>query len=323
MIRAVNLVKLFGDFAAVGDVTFTVQQGEVVVLLGPNGAGKTTTVRMLAGILRPTSGRAVIAGRDVAEEPIAVREMVGLLTEFPGLYDRMTALDYLHFFGALQGLAPARYRERAEQLLRRFEVWEARRLRLGEYSKGMRQKVALARALMHEPPVLLLDEPTSAMDPGSARLVRESIAELKQAGRTLLICTHNLTEAELLADRVAIIRSGKIIALDTAHRLRRQLLGAPQMELRLHGSLDGVLPSLQEVVQVTEHGPTWLRYLAPDPETLNPRVLRQLGELGAEVVTLSEVERGLEEVYLSIVSAGAEALSETASLLQRRGETLK
>jgi ABC-2 type transport system ATP-binding protein len=320
MIEALNLFKIFGDFVAVSDVTFTVGEGEVVVLLGPNGAGKTTTVRMLAGILRPTRGRAVIAGHDVSAEPIAVREIVGLLTELPGLYDRMTALDYLHFFGALQGLSPARQRERAEQLLRRLEIWEARRLRLGEYSKGMRQKVALARAILHDPPVLLLDEPTSAMDPGSARLVRESIAELKQAGRTLFICTHNLTEAELLADRIAIIRSGKIIALDTARRLRRQLLGAALMEVRLNGPLDGFLPALQDLVPVAGHGPTWLRYLAPEPEALNPLVLRRLGELGAEVVTLSEVTQGLEEVYLSIVSAGEEALSETASLLQRRGE---
>lgn len=322
MIEAIHLDKYFGDFAAVSNVTFTVGEGEVLVLLGPNGAGKTTTVRMLAGILRPTRGRAVIAGRDVAEDPIAVREMVGLLTELPGLYDRMTALDYLRFFGALQGLSPARQQERSEQLLRRLDIWDARRLRLGEYSKGMRQKIALARALLHEPPVLLLDEPTSAMDPGSARLVREEIGALKQAGRTLFICTHNLSEAEFLADRIAIIRGGKVIVLDTAQRLRRQLLGAPLMELRLRGSMDGILPALQEMAQVTEHGPTWLRYLAPEPETLNPRLLQRLGALGAEVVTLSEVTQGLEEVYLRIVSAGTEALSETASLLQRRGETL-
>jgi ABC-2 type transport system ATP-binding protein len=319
MIEAINLIKTFGDLIAVSDVTFTVGQGEVVVLLGPNGAGKTTTVRMLAGILRPTQGRAVIAGHDVAVEPIAVRALVGLLTEFPGLYDRMSALDYLHFFGALQGLSRAQQRDRAESLLRRFEVWEARRLRLGEYSKGMRQKVALARALLHDPPVLLLDEPTSAMDPGSARLVRECITELKQAGRTLFICTHNLTEAELLADRIAIIRAGRIIALDTAANLRRQLLGAPVMEVRLSGPLDGLVSAVQELVQVTEHGPAWLRYVAPEPETVNPLVLRRLGELGAGVVTLSEVARGLEDVYLRIVSAGEEALSETEALLQRRG----
>ena len=320
MIEAINLVKTFGDFLAVGDVTFTVGQGEVVVLLGPNGAGKTTTVRMLAGILRPTRGRAVIAGHDVAEEPVVVREVVGLLTELPGLYDRMTALDYLDFFGALQGIPRSEARERTERLLRRFEVWEARKLRLGEYSKGMRQKVALTRALLHDPPVLLLDEPTSAMDPGSARLVRESILDLKQAGRTLFICTHNLTEAELLADRIAIIRAGRVIALDTAANLRRQLLGPPEMEVRLKGPLDWSIPELQDLVQVTNRGATWLRYLAPDPEALNPQVLRRLAALGGEVVLLSEVGHGLEDVYLRIVSAGDEALSETDALLQRRGE---
>ncbi len=323
MIEAQGLVKIFGDFIAVSDVAFHVAPGEVVVLLGPNGAGKTTTVRMLSGILRPTRGRAIIAGHDVAEEPIAVRQMVGLLTEFPGLYDRMNPFDYLCFFGALEGLGRARRRARAEELLRRFELWEARRLRLGEFSKGMRQKAALARALLHDPPVLLLDEPTSAMDPGSARLVREYILELKQAGRTLFICTHNLTEAEALADRIAIIRMGRIVALDTAANLRRSLIGPPQMEVRLGGPLDGVAQALQDLVEVVDIGPTWLRYLAPAPEALNPQVLRRLGEAGADVVTLSEVPTGLEDVYLRIVSAGDESLSETAALLQRRGERIR
>jgi ABC-2 type transport system ATP-binding protein len=323
MIEAQGLVKIFGDFVAVSEVTFHVGRGEVVVLLGPNGAGKTTTVRMLSGILRPTRGRAIIAGHDVAEEPIAVRQMVGLLTEFPGLYDRMNPLDYLRFFGALEGLSRPQQCARAEELLRRFDLWDARRLRLGEFSKGMRQKAALARALLHDPPVLLLDEPTSAMDPGSARLVREYIQELKQAGRTLFICTHNLTEAEILADRIAIIRMGRIIALDTPDNLRRSLLGPPQMEVRLGGPLDGVAQRLQDLVEVVDTGSTWLRYLAPEPETLNPQVLRRLGEAGADVVTLSEVPTGLEDVYLRIVTAGDEALSETAALLQRRGEKMQ
>ncbi len=320
MIEASGLAKDFSGFLAVSDVSLDVRPGELVVLLGPNGAGKTTTVRMLAAILQPTRGRAVVAGHDVAADPLRVREKVGLLTEFPGLYDRMAAQEYLDFFGAIHGLSAARRRARSEELLRRFEVWDARRLRLGDFSKGMRQKVALARALVHDPPVLLLDEPTSAMDPGSARLVRECIAELKQAGRTLLICTHNLVEAEVLADRIAIIRLGRIIALDTPPNLRRRLLGPPVMELRLNGPLDGVGPALERIAQVVDQGPTWLRYLAPDPVEINPLVLRCMAEIGAEVVTLSEVPASMEEVYLRIVSAGDEALSETAALLHRRGE---
>jgi ABC-2 type transport system ATP-binding protein len=319
MIEAIGLAKDFAGFFAVSDVTMDVCAGELVVLLGPNGAGKTTTVRMLSAILSPTRGRAVVAGYDVAAEPLQVRANVGLLTEFPGLYDRMAAMDYLDFFGALQGLPVARRRARSEELLRRFDIWGARRLRLGEFSKGMRQKVALARSLLHDPSVLLLDEPTSAMDPGSARLVRECILELKQAGRTLLVCTHNLVEAELLADRIAIVRLGKIIAFDTPANLRRRLLGPPVMEVRLNGPLDGLEPALAQVVQVVDQGLTWLRYLAPEPAQLNPQVLRCLADLGAEVVTLSEVSSSLEEVYLHIVTAGDEALSETEALLQRRG----
>ena len=318
MIEALGLAKDFNGFEAVSDVTLSVAPGELVVLLGPNGAGKTTTVRMLAAILKPTRGRAIVAGYDVAERPETVRREIGLLTEFPGLYDRMTAMDYLDFFGAIQGMARSARRARAEELLRRFDIWEARRLRLGDFSKGMRQKVALVRALLHDPPVLLLDEPTSAMDPASARLVRECLADLREAGRTLFVCTHNLTEAEILADRIAIIRMGRIVALDTPHNLRRQLLGQPLMEVRLNGPGDGLLPAMEGLVTVVEQGANWFRYHTPEPERSNPQVLALLAGHGAEVITLSEVTPSLEEIYLQIVSAGDEALSETAALLQRR-----
>lgn len=321
MIEAVGLAKYFGTFPAVTEVTLDVREGEIVVLLGPNGAGKTTTVRMLSAILRPSRGRAVVAGHDVEEEPIAVRQQVGLLTEFPGLYDRMEAIDYLDFFGALQGLDSATRRARSEELLRYFELWEARHLRLGDYSKGMRQKIALVRALLHDPPVLLLDEPTSAMDPASARLVRESILKLKQTGHTLLICTHNLAEAELLADRIAIIRLGEIIAFDAAINLHRQLLGPPLMEIELSTPLDGVIDIAQEVVRIVDRGPNWLRYLAPRPRQVNPQVVHRLTDAGADIVTLREIPRSLEEVYLQIVKGGERARSEAEALLQQRGET--
>jgi len=320
MIEATGLVKYFGDFPAVTHVSLDVQEGEIVVLLGPNGAGKTTTVRMLSAILRPTRGRAVVAGYDVVKDPVAVRHQIGLLTEFPGLYDRMVALDYLDFFGAIQGLPLQERRARSEELLHYFELWETRHLRLGDYSKGMRQKIALVRAMLHDPAVLLLDEPTSAMDPASARLVREAILKLKRSGRTLLICTHNLAEAELLADRIAIIRLGKIIAFDTAVSLRRQLLGPPLMEVRLNGTLNGMIPEIAELVELADQGPDWLRYFAPEPQRLNPQVIRQLTALGMEVVTLSEVPRSLEEVYLRIVETGDEAMTEAKGLLHRRIE---
>ena len=301
VIRTEGLTKKFGDFVAVDGVTLTVPEGEVLALLGPNGAGKTTTVRMLASILKPTDGWATIAGYDVVKDARTVRRIVGLLTEFPGLYLRMRVLEYLDFFGQLQDLSPQQRQQRSQELLVRFKMWEARDLRLGEYSKGMRQKLALIRAMLHDPQVLFLDEPTSAMDPHSARLVRDCILDLRRERRTIIICTHNLAEAELLADRVAIIRRGQIVALGTLAELRAGLLGDPLLELRLAQSLDGLLPLLTELIDIEERGETWLRYRTAWPEVINPILIQRLAQEGTEVITLSEVPRSLEDVYLKIV----------------------
>jgi ABC-2 type transport system ATP-binding protein len=301
MIETFGLTKRFGDFVAVDGIDLSVREGEVLSLLGPNGAGKTTTVRMLASILKPTAGWARIAGYDTVRDSRTVRHTVGLLTEFPGLYLRMRGMEYLEFFGQLQGLSPAQCKERSEQLLRRFELWEARDQRTGQYSKGMRQKLALVRAMLHDPQVLFLDEPTSAMDPHSARLVREAISDLRRDRCTIVLCTHNLAEAEELADRIAIIRRGQIVAMGTSVELKNRLLGDPLLELHLAQSLDGLLPELEKLVQVQAHGDKWLRYAAAAPEEVNPRLVRHLAQLGASVVTLSQVPRSLEEVYLRIV----------------------
>jgi ABC-2 type transport system ATP-binding protein len=302
MIETAGLTKQFGDFTAVDGVDLSVREGEVLALLGPNGAGKTTTVRMLASILKPTAGWARIAGYDTVRDAKLVRHMIGLLTEFPGLYLRMKGRDYLDFFGQLQGLSPAQRVERSEQLLKRFELWEAADKRSGEYSKGMRQKLALVRAMLHNPQVLFLDEPTSAMDPHSAKLVRDAILELRRDRRTIILCTHNLNEAEMLADRIAIIRRGRIVALGTPAELKARLLGDPLLELRLAEPLDGLLSDLEDLLAIEGYGDTWLRYRTPDPERVNPRLLQRLAERGTPVVTLSEVPRSLEEVYLRIVN---------------------
>ncbi len=301
VIQTENLTKRFDQFTAVDRVTLEVAEGEVLALLGPNGAGKTTTVRMLASILNPSAGRATIAGYDTVRDARTVRHLIGLLTEFPGLYLRMRAMEYLDFFGELQGLTPRQRRERSEELLRRFEMWEARDQRLGEYSKGMRQKLALIRAMLHDPMVLYLDEPTSAMDPHSAKLVRDAIADLRRERRTIVLCTHNLAEAELLADRIAIIRRGQIIALGTFAELKSRLLGEPLLELRLAHSLDGLLPELSDLIRVETYGESWLRYRTSQPEVINPLLLRRLAEKKVGVITLSEVPRRLEDLYLKIV----------------------
>lgn len=302
MINAENLTKKFGDFIAVDQLSLSVPSGQVVALLGPNGAGKTTTVRMLAGILAPTSGRALVGGLDVARSPEQVRRRVGVLTEMPGLYLRMQAMEYLDFFGRLYGLSASQRQARAAALLSRFGMTDAVGKRLSEYSKGMRQKLALIRAMLHDPEILLLDEPTSAMDPQSAHLVRDAIAGLRNDRRAIILCTHNLAEAEALSDRIAIIRHGRLVAEGTLAVLTSQLLGPPLMELRLAASLDGLLPGLAQQVEIVERGDVWVRYRSENPVVENPRLLRWLADRGADVVTLSEVTRSLEDVYLQVVA---------------------
>jgi ABC-2 type transport system ATP-binding protein len=307
MIEAAGLTKRFESFLAVDGVNFDVESGEVMALLGPNGAGKTTIVRMLTSILKPSSGSARVAGFDVVREPGAVRRSVGVLTENPGLYMRMRSEEYLGFFGELYGMSPAQCRQRVAELLDRFGMREAAGKRLGEYSKGMRQKLALIRAMLHNPPVLLLDEPTSAMDPQSARLVRDAILGLRFEKRAVILCTHNLNEAELLADKIAMIQQGRIVAHGTVPQLKREWLGPALLELRVAGPLNGVANSLKDLVQVVAAGPDWLRYNADRPEAINPKVLQRLAAQQVPVVTLAEVPRSLEDVYLQVVGAARDA----------------
>ncbi len=305
MIEAEALTKQFGDFTAVQDVSLQVPEGEVLALLGPNGAGKTTTVRMLGSILKPTRGSARIAGFDTVAEARQVRQVIGLLTEFPGLYLRMKGLDYLGFFGELQGMPRDLIRSRSESLLKRFQLWDAHNKQVGQYSKGMKQKLTLVRAMLHDPQVLFLDEPTSAMDPHSAKLVRDSISDLRGEHRTIVICTHNLAEAEQLADRIAIVSEGRIIAQGTTVDMKQRLLGDPMMEIRLAGPLNGLVDDLADRVNVVAYGWDWVRYTVPDPHAFNPWLLTELTRRNVPVVTLSEVPRSLEEVYLHIVEAGS------------------
>ncbi len=309
MIEAIGLTKQFFNnaqqagkpFTAVDELSLSVKAGQVLALLGPNGAGKTTTVRMLSAVLVPTRGQASVAGYDVVKSGAKVRQMVGVLTEAPGLYLRMRAMEYLDFFGEMYGLDAATRRERSLRLMKRFGMAHVTENRLSEYSKGMRQKLALIRSMIHDPAVLLLDEPTSAMDPHSAKLVRDAIAELRSDKRAIVLCTHNLPEAEQLADCIAIIRRGRIIAQGTSNELKASLLGSPIMEIRSASQLDGLLPELLQQVKVVDHGDTWLRYQSEQPERDNPRLARWLIERGMQIMTLSEVPRSLEAVYLKVV----------------------
>ena len=278
MIEINGLTKQFDDLLAVDNITLTVRPGEVLALLGPNGAGKTTTVRMLSAILKPTAGHARVAGYDIVAQSSDVRRNVGVLTEAPGLYTRMTGREYLDFFGQLRELPETARKARIASLTDWFKMTDALDRRLGEYSKGMAQKIALVRTLLHDPPVLLLDEPTSAMDPTSARLVRDTIMQLRNNDhRTVIICTHNLPEAEELSDRIAIIRQGQIIEQGTSAELKARLLGPPLMEVRfLEPQQNGAVALIERFAAIQDAGDAWVRFSAPDPAVTNPAILQAL-----------------------------------------------
>jgi ABC-2 type transport system ATP-binding protein len=301
MIWAEGLTKYFDDFLAVDGVSLDVGAGKVLALLGPNGAGKTTTVRMLTSILHPSQGKARVAGFDVVTQADQVRGAVGVLTEHHGLYGRMNAMEYLAFFGELYGLSPVVIRKRADEMLEQFGLAQAKKQRLGQYSKGMRQKLALVRAMLHDPPVLLLDEPTSAMDPESARTVRDAIELLRSKDRTILLCTHNLPEAEELADQIAIIRNGKIIYYDTPGNLKQQLLGAAEFEAKFSQAQNGWLPSLPSGVSLTGQAEKMLRFRVPDPDRANPVLIKQMVNQGLDLISFHEVPRSLEQAYMQAV----------------------
>lgn len=305
MIEAAGLTKLFDQFVAVNDLHLFVARGELVALLGPNGAGKTTTVRMLGAILRPNAGTARVNGFDVVRQASKARESTGMLTENPGLYPRMSGLEYLIFFGRLYGLEDVVIRRRAQSLYERFGMPGVLERKLGTYSKGMRQKVGLIRAMLHDPDVLLLDEPTSAMDPYSARLVRNAIRVLREDRRSIVLCTHNLAEAEALADRIAIISRGRIVSVGAPDALKSRILGAPPFEIRIDKIVEQELEAIEKMVDVDSVDGDVICYRTDNPEEVNPRLVRLVDDLGAGVVSLQALPQSLEEVYLRVVGEGA------------------
>ena len=302
MIETHDLTKQFHDFLAVDEVNLSVDAGQILAILGQNGAGKTTTVRMLTALLNPTRGWARVAGYDVVKNGHDVRSSVGVLTEQHGLYMRMTAIEYLDFFGQVYSLSAKVRKARSDHLLQYFGLTEASRRRIGEYSKGMRQKLALARAMMHEPGVLLLDEPTSAMDPESARLVRDEIARLKSSQRTIVICSHNLNEVEILADKIAIIYRGRVLMQGTLEELKRNVLGAPEYEIKFSDAWDSSGLELPKDVEMLSRTATSLKVRVMRPQESNPQILQALSAKSASVMAFQEEPRTLEQVYLKVMA---------------------
>ncbi len=305
MIRTENLTRRYGQRTAVDRLTIEIAKGEIVGLLGPNGAGKTTTIRMLAGMIAPSSGTARVGEYDPAREPEAVHESLGLLTEAPGFYERLTAEQNLAYF--------ARFYDRidtaaaVERSLDRMGLLDRRRDRVASFSKGMKQRLALARVLVHNPQILLLDEPTAGLDPEAARDLRKLIIDLREEGRTILVSTHNLTEAEGLCQRIAVIQT-RLIALDTPAALR-DARSRSAVRVRLVRGNSGLVAALRELpfVENTEvtDGESLLIVAVEDIDRDRPRLVARIVELGGEILEVAEERRSLEEVYLDLVREDA------------------
>ena len=303
MIVVEGLRKDFRALTAVHDMSFTVGDGEIFGLLGPNGAGKTTTVRMLAGLISPTAGTAIVNGHPLGETTQQIRAFTGILTESPGLHEKLTARQNLAYYGRLYGLRGARLREAVERYLGVVEMSEHADRRVASFSKGMRQKVAIARALLHEPEVIYLDEPTSGLDPSAAKNIRDFIATLRALGRSIVVCTHNLDEAERLCDRIGIMR-GTLLRIDTPAGLRRHGRTAT-VRVELNGargpeSFVGRLAELAYVSGVQARENTLVVELA-DPVHETPDLVAELVGAGARITSVVEDAQTLEEAYLSLV----------------------
>jgi ABC-2 type transport system ATP-binding protein len=302
MILAEDLTKHFDGTQAVDGLNLEVSQGEVFGFLGPNGAGKTTTVRMLTSLIAPTRGRAVVNGFTIGQQDAQIRRTVGVLTETPGLYDNLSAEYNLRIFANLYEVKDVH--GQVEKYLRMLGLWDRRFEPTATFSKGMKQKLAIARALLHEPPILFLDEPTAALDPESARLVRDFIAELRREGRTIFLCTHNLDEADRLCDRIGVFKT-RLLVVDTPERLRRQVFGR-KVVFHLCSLEPGwvsqvaALPFVEDAQSVDQR----LLVTLDDPEAHNPEIVRLLVDAGAEVQFVGELRHSLEDVYLRLVKNG-------------------
>jgi ABC-2 type transport system ATP-binding protein len=315
VISADRLERRFRTVTAVRDLTFSVPAGHIYGLLGPNGAGKTTTVRMLAGLIAPTAGSATIAGLLLGPQNQRIRATTGILTETPGLHDRLTARENLAYYGRLYGMSSGVLGSAVEHHLALVGLADVADRRVGTFSKGMRQRVAIARALLHGPRVIYFDEPTSALDPEAAKSIRELIAGLRDDGRSILLCTHNLTEAEQLCDRIGIL-DGHLLAEGSPAELRRGSRPATTRVELDGGPVDAVamadVVAVLPFVRTAEAVGRELRVELSEPRHDTPDLVRELVGRGARVLAVSEEVPTLEQVYLELVGERADRAPEAS-----------
>ncbi|BEP17939.1 ATP-binding cassette domain-containing protein [Pyrofollis japonicus] len=296
-----NLVKKYGDFPAVRGISFRVRRGEIFGFLGPNGAGKTTTIHVLATLLRPTSGKAIVAGYDVMREPDKVRKSIGIVFQDPSLDDSLTAYENMYIHGRVYGLRGRLLEERIEELLRFVELYEHRNRLVKTFSGGMRRRLEIARALLHEPIVLFLDEPTLGLDPQTRTHIWDYIRRLRnEKNVTVFMTTHYMEEAEQLCDRIAIIDHGKIIAEGTPEQLK-SLVGSDIIYLKIAGPIDDAcsfFASIDGVEECKKLGGDRVALKARDAPKMLPRILVEASRRGIEVLEASYHRPTLNDVFI-------------------------
>jgi ABC-2 type transport system ATP-binding protein len=299
MIRTENLTKKFNTTLAVDNLDLKIDEGEVFGFLGPNGAGKTTTVRMLTSLIGPTSGTAFVNGFQIGKQDTEIRRCVGILTETPGMYDNLSAEFNLEIYAELYEVKDPK--GQVEKYLRMLDLWDRRMDEAGTFSKGMKQKLAIARAILHEPRILFLDEPTAALDPEASHLVHDFITELRKEGRTIFLCTHNLDEADRLCDRVGVFKT-HLLVVDTPANLRSQLFGR-RVVFHLGTSNEMIASTIRSLPFVREAKVFENKLLVnlDDPETHNPEIIRTLVGEGVDIQFVGELRHSLEDVYLELV----------------------
>ncbi len=294
-VEARNLTKRFGKFVAVDHINLEIRRGENFGLLGPNGAGKTTTIRMITGVIKPSEGYVKVFGIDVARERKKVLKYIGYMPQKFSLYEDLTVEENIRLYGRLQGLTGSLLKERVKELLERFYLWEFRRRLAGKLSGGMKQRLALATALVHDPALLILDEPTAGVDPPLRRKFWEHFRELNREGKTILVTTHYMDEAEN-CDRLALMNRGRIIAEGTPREIKRKALGGDLVEIVFEGDLDpAALPGVKSVMEDSSE-----RYLlvVEDAGRDLPRIVKRAEELGVKILVASPVHVSLEEAFI-------------------------
>jgi ABC-2 type transport system ATP-binding protein len=302
MITIENLTKKFGEVTAVEGLTFQVDEGEVFGFLGPNGAGKTTTIRMLCCLISKSGGDATLGDYQIgkAADSLQIRKMIGLVPDNVGLYDDLTAFENLDFYGKLYEYPEGPRRENIARFLKMLDLWDRKDTRAGSFSKGMKQKLALARALVHEPKILFMDEPTANLDPESAKTVRDFILEIKKQGRTIFLNTHNLDEAQRICDRIGIIKT-KLLTIGTPEQLRESL-SKPRTEIRLAQVNDVLVSALKKLVpNKVEASGDKLIIDVTDPDKENPVIIAAITKAGGQIREVTQNVPTLEDVYLQIV----------------------